>query len=177
MTIDEREYDLLGELKDESDCLNSFLSNGYSDSSYVCDVISELADSYIPIYYSEIWEYARDIKEYIEEAQAQGLVEGVTDLEKIFQAGYYEYYTQSLYRNLDILAFNGVVDIVNEYINDLDEEDINKLDLDTIESDIESEVYNFDNNNKMELIKQIAKDIVTNIKEGEYYIEKDEDEE
>jgi hypothetical protein len=29
----------------------------------------------------------------------------------------------------------------------------------------------------MELIKQIAKDIVTNIKEGEYYIEKDEDEE
>ena len=47
------------------------------------------------------------MQEYIEEAVAQGLVDTREfDLDRAFIAGAYEYYTQALYKNLDELACN-----------------------------------------------------------------------
>jgi hypothetical protein len=167
-TIKLKEYDLLGQLGNEEDALDSFV-NDYTDSnhSYVCDIISEVADSSVPIYYNEIWEDAREIEEYIGEAIAQGLYEvsGTDfDLHKLFQAGYYQYYTQSLYQNLDEMVFNFMADMVNEYLDNLDENVIAELDLVEVEDKIEQYADNFDHNDKIGDIIDEADDIIEYIK-------------
>jgi len=91
-------------------------------ASYMCDAISEHVDRYIPMYNSEIWKYASEISEHIEDAIAQGLTEGLTDLTQIFQYGYYQYYTQQVYENLNRIAYNVLVDHVNEIKQDWTEE-------------------------------------------------------
>lgn len=174
MGIEKRDYDLIGILDDEESVLDSL--KDYS-SSYVCDAISELADGSVPIYNNEIWEHARDIKEYTEDAQSEGLCEGVTDIEKLFQIGYYMYYQRSLYDNLDIIAFNMVAEKINEILDGLDEEVLNNLDLEAIEEEIESKTENFDNNNLMSIIDDFVNDIESEIEDGTYNIEEEEEEE
>jgi len=150
-------YNLLGELNDEQDLLESFISD-YKHTTYVGDAITEAADSYIPVYNSDVWKNAADIQEYIEEAIASGIagVEGGDiDLIRIFQAGYYQYYSQSLYNNLDEMVYNHIVEEVNNYLNELDEMLISELDLDAIEEHIEDEAGDFDNNNQMSILDDI----------------------
>lgn len=164
--IVKKDFALLGILDDERDMLGSFDEH----SGYICDAITELADSYIPIYNFDVWDKVSDIQEYIEEAIAEGLVstEGEVDLIKIFQSGYYQYYSRSLYNNLDVLAFNYIADKVNESINSLDEGTQTSIDFDEIESAIESETDNYDNNNQFDDLEDTAQDIIERIKEGEF---------
>jgi hypothetical protein len=172
--INKRDYELIGILDDEEDVLDSL--SGYS-SSYVCDAINELADNNVPIYYNDIWEHARDSKDYVENAQKEGLCEGVTDVEKLFQIGYYMYYQQSLYNNLDVIAFNEVAEKVNVYLEELEEETLNNLDIVTIEEEIENQTSDFDNNEYISKWDDISNDIITEIKDGTYKNEEDEEEE
>lgn len=163
--IPKKSYDLIGLLDDEQDCLESFPEH----SGYVCDAISELADSYIPIYTGEIWEGASDISDYIEQAIAEGLapVDGRNiDLSKIFQSGYYVYYQESLYKNLDAMAFNYVVDKINEFLSEVD--DVSELDIDEIEGEIESATDSYDNNNTFDDLDDIVNDIIDRINEEEF---------
>lgn len=75
------------------------------DNGYIGDIISEIADNQVPIYYSDIWEEAKENQEYIEE----GLSEfgtptdsrGQADLMRIFQQGLYLKNEQNLYENLE----------------------------------------------------------------------------
>ena len=79
--------------------------NDASDSNYIGDYISEIADDMCDC--SKVWDNAKYMQEYIEEAVAQGLVDTREfDLDRAFIAGAYEYYTQALYKNLDELACN-----------------------------------------------------------------------
>ena len=79
--------------------------NDASDSNYICDYISEIADDMCDC--SKVWDNAKYMQEYIEEAVSQGLVDTREfDLDRAFIAGAYEYYTQALYKNLDELACN-----------------------------------------------------------------------
>ena len=79
--------------------------NDASDSNYICDYISEIADDMCDC--SKVWDNAKYMQEYIEEAVTQGLVDTREfDLDRAFIAGAYEYYTQALYKNLDELACN-----------------------------------------------------------------------
>lgn len=170
--VEERDFELLGDLEDEQDALES-LMNDY-DSGYVCDNISEIADNYIPIYTHDLWKNAYDIKEHIEEAISQGLCEvrgNDIDLDKIFQAGYYQYYTQSLYNNLNTIAFNMVAKLVNEKLDTLNQEMVSLMDIDAIEREIEFRTEDFDNNNQMSEIQDIANEII------EEYLENLDDEE
>ena len=167
MTIEKKDYDLIGILNDEEDMLDSF-----SDySGYVCDVIHELADNYIPVYYDDIWENARDISEYIDDAIAEGLTEGLADINKVLQYGYDRYYSQSLYNNLDIISFNMVADIINEYLDSQD--NIKDIDLEEIESAIEEEVEDFDHNNQTTAFNDIAQLIIQKIEAEEFKLEED----
>jgi hypothetical protein len=165
--IQKRNYNLLGNMPDEIDAIESFI-NDFSGDSYICDVIAEIADNYIPIYTDDIWKNAYDIKEYIEEAIASGIagVEGNDiDLSRVFQAGYYQFYSQSLYENLDTMAFNIVVDGVNA---GLQHYDVSNLDIDAIEDKIETETHAYDNNDMMSDIHDIISNIHEKIQEGEY---------
>ncbi|UUV47134.1 hypothetical protein [Bacillus phage vB_BanS-Thrax5] len=155
-------YELNNILSDEEDALESFYE--YDGDTYICDATAEIADNYIPIYNYDVWENASDIQEYIEEALAQGLVDttGEVDLIKIFQAGYYQYYSETLSENLDTLCYNYVAKLVNDYLDTID---TNEVDEDAIESRIESETDSYDHNNMFSALEDIANEIIEEIKE------------
>lgn len=166
--VELRDFDLLGDLDSEQDALESMYEY---DGGYVCDNITEIADNYIPIYTHELWTNAYNIKEYIEEAIAQGLTDTSNpDIDSMFQSGYYQYYTTSLYNNLDTIAFNMIAKLVNEKIDTIDED--MHIDIEDIENAIEEKTDNFDNNNDMSSIEDIANEIIE-----EYFIEEEEEEE
>lgn len=173
--LDTKSYNLIGNLNDEESVLEEF-ENWSSSSSYICDVISEISDSNIPIYNADLWANAKYIQEHIEQGIEEGLVEGVTDLMKVFQVGFYVYYNASLYQNLGALVYNIIVNNVNEYLNTLGESKLDNLDLAEIEEAIEEESENIDNNDMFENIESIANEIIERIKDGEFNILDDEDE-
>ena len=171
MTIELKSYNLLGDLDDEQDALESFTTD-YEGNVYVCDAITEIADRYIPIHYSDIWENARDIQEHIEEAVAQGILEGVNDLIKIFQAGYYQFYSQSLYNNLDALVYNMITENVNQFLKE-HTEIVSLLDIEEVEHEIETVSEDYDNNKKFSDIEDEVARIIQAIKDGEFNLESD----
>lgn len=160
-----KDYNLIGILDDESDALDVFAEK----DGYICDAISSTADDYIPIYTHDVWKHASDIQEHIEEAISSGIagVEGGDiDLVKIFQAGYYQYYTQSLYDNLDTLAFNYIATKVNEALSQLNEETQKAIDLAEIVDEIETETNGYDNNNRFDDLEDTAQSIIERMNEG-----------
>lgn len=168
--IELRSYNLLGNLQDESDAIDSFLSN-YSGGTYICDAISEVADGHIPIYNGEIWEYVADIQEYVEEAISNGIApvsHGDVDLIRIFQSGYYEYYNQALYNSLEDMIFNYIADKVNEHLSSLDNETFNAIDLDAVAEAVEEKADNIDNNDTFSDMDDAGQEIINAITDGEY---------
>jgi hypothetical protein len=168
--IQQKEYNLIGLLNDEKDALESFVDE-YDGSTYICDAIMEIGDSSTPIYNHDIWENASTISEHIEEAIASGLAPteaGNVDLMKIFQAGYYQYYTQSLHDNLDAMAFNKVAIKVNEYLNTLTEEQVSRINLSELEESIEEETEDTDHNDMIDILDDKAEEIISRIKEEEF---------
>jgi hypothetical protein len=163
--VELKNYALLRNLEDEIDALNS-LSQDYSGSTYICDAISEISDSFTPIYYSDIWENVKDIREYIEEAIGEGLTEGITDLEKIFQIGYYYFYNASLHQNLDSVAFNIMAERVNDFLSVYEGENSNNLDIGEIESALENRADNYDSNDSLDSIVEHANEVIEEIKDG-----------
>ena len=145
--------------------------NDASDSNYICDYISEIADDMCDC--SKVWDNAKYMQEYIEEAVAQGLVDTREfDLDRAFIAGAYEYYTQALYKNLDELACNYMLNYLDgteicvSYVGteELDieiekifEEIISRLD------DILDDVSNVDNNDHFWDLEEMAMEILDEI--------------
>lgn len=164
-----KDYVLLGCIDDEIDALTSF-TNDYSGGEYIGDVIAEIADAQIPIYTHDIWKNIYEIKEYIEEAISSGLVslDGNVDLDKVFQVGYYQFYTQSLYNNLDSMVYNMMVERVNTFLSDFINGDSEGVDLNLIEDAIEDKSSNYDNNNTFDVIEEDVEEIIQSIKDGEY---------
>jgi hypothetical protein len=177
--LETKELNLLGELNDEQAVLEDFISENAGSSSYICDAISEAADSAIPIANYEIWKYASDISEYIEDAISEGLAPvdpSNVDLIKIFQAGYYQYYNQALYTNLDIMVYNYMVEQVNEYLDQMDEDILDELDMAEIEERLEDEADNFDNNNMFDFIDEIIESVKEMIDEMIEELEEEDEE-
>ena len=166
MTIEKRDYKLNGLLDGEVDAIEELATEFDNNSdAYVCDAITETADSYIPVYNYDLWENARDISEYIEQAVSEGLVDTSNlDLMKTFQAGYYVYYTEVLYENFEIIAFNKVVDGVNIYLKEQNKE----CDEQMLEAQIEVELALFDNNSRIFEIEHIVKAVIDLIEDGDF---------
>ena len=145
--------------------------NDASDSNYICDYISEIADDMCDC--SKVWDNAKYMQEYIEEAVTQGLVDTREfDLDRAFIAGAYEYYTQALYKNLDELACNYMLNYLDgteicvSYVGteELDieiekifEEIISRLD------DKLDDVSNVDNNDHFWDLEEMAMEILDEI--------------
>jgi hypothetical protein len=163
--ISSQDYKLIEILDGDVDVVEEMLDQ----SGYLCDAISSVADSNVPIYNGEIWEGASSISEYIESAIEEGLApvsSGDVDLMKIFQAGYFQYYTTLLYDNLDSIAFNFIAEKVNEFLNGL--EDTSHLDIDEIEEAIEDTTDNTDNNDTFDDLADKANEIIERINNGEF---------
>lgn len=123
------------------DLLKRDLSFTYGDqitsynSGYICDVFSEIADSNVDIYYSDLFEWAKDNIGYIDEATEE--FGNPNDLIKQIQQGEFYAYEQDLYENqnsvLKLFAYNYLKD--NDIV--LDEDDLDDLDnyVEHLESD------------------------------------------
>lgn len=165
--ITKRDYKLNYILDDEIDAVEEMLDR----TGYLCDAVSETADSFIPIYTSDVWDNASKISEYIEEAISEGIapVHGNSsdiDLIRIFQSGYYVYYQSVIYDNLDEIVFNYVAEKINEYLGTVD--NVDSIDIDGVNDAIENAVANIDNNDDYDALDDIANGIIENIDNEEY---------
>lgn len=153
----------------EEDVLNTFEQSLETETGdYICDLIMRVADDHVPISYSELWENAEDIEEYIDEALAQGVASDKGNIVSILQAGYYQYLSELLYSNLDTLVFNAVAEKFNQYLGTLDESEVEQILVQDVEEQIRVEVEQYDNNNMVSNIEEIANQFIQAVENGEY---------
>lgn len=157
--IIKKDYNL--ELRDEDNICQE-LEDSLQEHSYICDAISELADGCVDIYNADLWKKAYDFQEWIEEAIGSGLVEGVTDLIKIFSAGQYQYYTQMAYDNEKEIYFNI---FVNMYHKDLEDEELALLEDQEVEEKFEEWAEEIDNNDGGEIFKEKLDEWIEELRE------------
>lgn len=145
--------------------------NDASDSDYICDYISEIADDMCDC--SKVWDNAKYMQEYIEEAIAQGLVDtSKFDLDRAFIAGAYEYYTQALYDNLDELACNYMLEYLNgteicvAYVGteefDIENEEILEDIISRLDDKLD-DVSNVDNNDRFWDLEEMVMEMLDEI--------------
>lgn len=107
------------------------------DNGYICDIITEIADNNIDIYYYNLFEWAKNNFDIIEESNAE--MGAPNNIIKQIQQGQFLYYERDLYENLhDIVLFR-----LYDYI----EKDLNIDEL-TEEQTDEIELLNLDDNNE-----------------------------
>lgn len=125
----------------------------YSQSGYICDIITEVSDSQINIYNYDLLEWAKDNYTYIEDALDElGTPtdeKGRADFLAMIRQGQYIYYSQEFYNYLDefilYYAYKQLIDnkiaLTTEELEEL-ENNLSYLDnnntLDDIISEIES---------------------------------------
>lgn len=111
------------------------------DSGYICDIISEIADNNVDIYYNDLFEWAKNNTSWIEEANEE--LGTPTDITKQIQQGQYIAYTQELYDNFDDMIQLFIYDYIYNTLNieEITEEQKEELDM-----------LNYDNNDKLENI-------------------------
>lgn len=125
----------------------------YNGNSYICDVISEIADNNTSIYYSDIKNFISDNVEYVENAIDEFGWDGCgSDLMKAGQMGEYLKIQDDIYTNLDDVilyyAYYYLSDVLD--IKEITEETNNDI-IDTC-SDI-------DTNDRIETIEETIKNL------------------
>lgn len=89
----------------------------YADSE-LCysDLFAEVADSWTPVYPSELFEAVSDVDGYLQECFEEGLIVIDKDitLTKIIQVGYCEMIRQALYNEIGKIAYNCAIEILSE---------------------------------------------------------------
>lgn len=162
LELNEKEYNTIDAIGDDECFLNDFFD--YSDDNYICDTISEIADSNVEVSNYHLWENAPKISEWIERAIEEGLVDTTNfDLMRCFMAGHYEYNTEVLYNNIEELIYNYAV----KKINDMEIEIDDNFDIDEFESELESRLSNIDNNSKFYEIDSEIEELISEIIEQE----------
>lgn len=137
----------LEKIKERKEELKKNLSDTYCDcicdynDGYICDVIAEISDDHVDIYYSDLFEWCKGnfgyVDEWLEECGSSG------DIIKDIQGGQYKQISDELYENMEemllLFAYNYL--FTNEII-------LNDEQLEELESDISI----MDNNNTLDEI-------------------------
>ena len=123
------------------------------DSGYICDIISEISDSHVDIYYYNLFEWAKNNFSIIEEANEE--LGAPNDITKQIQQGQYIQYEREMYDNIDDMIQLFIYDYI---YNDLNIEEI------TEEQKEEIDVLNYDNNDKLENIIDDINEILKELK-------------
>lgn len=126
------------------------------DNGYVCDIITEIADNRIGIYYSDLFEWASGNIGYIEEALSEfgtpTNCKNLPDFIKIIQQGQFLAYEQDIYENLE--------DILKFFMYDYIEKELNILEL-TEEQNENLLDWDFsDNNEQLENLIEHIKEVL-----------------
>ena len=118
------------------------------DSGYICDVFSEIADSNVDIYTSDLFDWGKNNMYYIDEATKE--FGDPHDILRQIQQGQYYVYEQELYENKDdIIKY-----FAYTYLND------NNIKLNVEqEEDLDDYLSSVDSNDKLEDIIDYCKNI------------------
>ena len=97
------------------------------DNGYICDIITEIADNNIDIYYADLFEWAKHNFDIIEEANKE--MGAPNDIIKQIQQGQFVAFERDLYENLEDILKNYMYDYIekNLKIEELTEEQNEKL--------------------------------------------------
>lgn len=85
------------------------------DNGYICDIITEIADNNIDIYYYDLFEWAKNNFSYITEANEE--MGTPTDIIKQIQQGQYYANERNLYENLEESLQFFMYDYIEKYLN------------------------------------------------------------
>ena len=137
-------------LKDLESNLSFIYGNNITqyDSGYICDVFSEIADSNVDIYTSDLFDWGKNNMYYIDEATKE--FGDPHDILRQIQQGQYYAYEQELYENKDdIIKY-----FAYTYLND------NNIKLNVEqEEDLDDYLSSVDSNDKLEDIIDYCKNI------------------
>ena len=134
--------------------LESNLSFTYGDnitqynSGYICDVFSEIADSNVDIYTSDLFDWGKNNMYYIDEATKE--FGDPHDILRQIQQGQYYAYEQELYENQD--------DIIKYFAYTYLKDNNIKLNVEQ-EEDLDDYLSSVDSNDKLEDIIDYCNDI------------------
>ena len=121
--------------------------NNYN-SGYICDVFSEIADSNVDIYTSDLFEWAKSNLYYIDEATKE--FGNPNDILKQLQQGQYYAFEQELYENEE----NIIKYFAYSYLNE------NEIKLtDDQEEDLNDFLEEIDSNSKLDEIIDYCKEL------------------
>jgi hypothetical protein len=135
MFIENRSYDRLHKFSEthEVNVLNQF--QDYEGDHDIGDTLLEIANMFIPDYNDNLWEGGQDIQEFIDSALKDEWVTAKDGIIEILRAGFYEYYKELLYSNLEQLIFNYAAKLMNEQLDEIDYQDYEILQHLNIELD------------------------------------------
>ncbi len=157
---------ILNEIEELKNCLDDEVLNMFSEAvdyngcMYICDVISDVADSCIDNYICDLLDWAKDNYDYIEEALDEfGTPKDSNDKADFFQMikqGQYYYNEQLFYDNLEAFVKYYTLKYLIDKGICLDDEKLGDL------------LYNasrgIDNNNYLEDIDQFVDDYLEELK-------------
>lgn len=158
--INKRKYRFIGDsypvldfTKEQVEGACESLACEFGDDTNIDEAIHEVADSFTPIYYVDLYRSVIDVHEWIEEAVDEGIAildPGIDPankkrrpfrLHELIQTGWYYYLEKTLRENLDTILFNFLADIANvdprikdDQWADLEEE------LDTLTENVDPDV-------------------------------------
>ena len=136
---------------------------GASEGQYICDAITEYADSRVDIYTADLWKWAAANYEYIDEARAEfGASKEILD---DLRAGQFLQNEQQLYGDFDGIK----EDLARQYINNVlinveAEETTVKEAIETLKDDLAI----IDNDDRLDAIADACNAFIETLK-GEVY--------
>lgn len=143
-------HNLNEELKDINISKDSiyFVEQYLNSSSYICDAISEQAESNIDIYYSDLFEWAKNHFGDIEEANEE--LGAPNDIIRQIQQAQFLYNERQLYDELEEIILYSVLLEATEYAEEVTKEQFSEL-LEVAE--------HLDNNDRFDDIKDAVKEV------------------
>lgn len=143
-------HNLNEELKDINISRDSiyFVEQYLNSLSYICDAISEQADSNIDIYYSDLFDWAKNHFEEINEAMQE--FGAMSDIIKQIQQAQYSYNERQLYDELEEIILYAVLLEAKEYAEEVTKEQFSEL-LEIAE--------HLDHNDRFDDIKDAVKEV------------------
>lgn len=145
----------------DSEVLDLFES-GVDCTGYICDMIRDVADSYVDRYKNDLLEWAKHHYDYIEEGMDTfGTPQdsnGNADFLQIIRQGEYLYYDRLFYDNLDeFIKYYALKYLIDNKIN-IDDEKLEEL--------LEVDSTDIDNNNYLEDIDNYVKEFLRDREEN-----------
>lgn len=161
-----KEY--MKELADGNDLIECW--SDYN-SGYVCDIISEIADSNVSIYTQEQFDYAVENDDAVEEAFFNGIAPDGAEFFKnnrggfreyvaaVGAAAWYEHNTIDMYNNMDECIVYAICEALR---TQYDITELTEVQVDMLED------HSFDNNDRLEdIIEEVAKELSSTNEEEE----------